>query len=72
MGTMLELPPTIRFQKVCEKLFVAVSKDDRLLQEVKETPKRSGYETPTSDEDEIPQQQRQMMLTIVYRPPNFK
>ena len=54
-------------------MFVAVSKDDRLLQEVKETPKRSGYETPTSDEDEdTTTTTTDDAYTIVYRPPNFK
>ena len=56
-----------------KKLFVAVSKDDRLLQEVKEAPKRSGYETPTSDEDEdTTTTTTDDAYTIVYRPPNFK
>lgn len=60
-------------RKFVKKLFVAVSKDDRLLQEVKETPKRSGYETPTSDEDEdTTTTTTDDAYTIVYRPPNFK
>lgn len=60
-------------RKFVKKLFVAVSKDDRLLQEVKEAPKRSGYETPTSDEDEdTTTTTTDDAYTIVYRPPNFK
>ena len=59
-------------RKFIKKLFVPVTKDDKLLREIDEADlqRRSGYETPTSeDEDDATSDDA---YAIVYRPPNFK
>ncbi|KAK6454315.1 uncharacterized protein RJT20DRAFT_130394 [Scheffersomyces xylosifermentans] len=57
-------------RKFIKKLFVSVTKDDKLLSVVDNNPPRSGYETPTSEEEE--ELNTDNAYTIVYRPPNFK
>ncbi|EMG45895.1 ER/nuclear-envelope ubiquitin-protein ligase, putative, partial [Candida maltosa Xu316] len=58
-------------RKYSRKLFVPVTKDDKLLVDIDESSLTSntGYDTPTSEEDEI---NTDNAYTIVYRPPNFK
>lgn len=57
-------------RKYIKKLFVLVTKDDKLLSKNELKVNKSGYETPTSEEeDEINADNGYM---IVYRPPNFK
>jgi len=58
-------------RKFIRKLFVAVTKDDKLIATNEPTtPEKSGYETPTSEEEE--ESTADDGYTIVYRPPNFK
>ncbi|KAI5959919.1 uncharacterized protein KGF55_005151 [Candida pseudojiufengensis] len=57
-------------RKFVKKLFVPVTKDDKLLKDINEEDlKSSGYETPSSEEEEM---NTDDVHTIVYRPPNFK
>ncbi|KAG5419583.1 hypothetical protein I9W82_003351 [Candida metapsilosis] len=57
-------------RKFIKKLFVPVTKDDKLLREVNENDMKStGYETPSSEEEEI---NSDNAYCIVYRPPHFK
>ncbi|KAI5949333.1 hypothetical protein KGF54_005568 [Candida jiufengensis] len=57
-------------RKFVKKLFVPVTKDDKLLKDVSEEDiKSSGYETPSSEEEELNSDD---VHTIVYRPPAFK
>lgn len=57
-------------RKFVKKLFVAVTKDDKLLSANENANQRSGYETPTSDEDD--EMNTDNAYSIVYRPPNFR
>ncbi|KAI5958751.1 hypothetical protein CANMA_004168 [Candida margitis] len=57
-------------RKFIKKLFVPVTKDDKLLRDINEDDmKHSGYETPSSEEEELNTDDAHC---IVYRPPNFK
>lgn len=57
-------------RKFLKKLFVPVTKDDKLLRDVDVNDlKQSGYETPSSEEEEM---NTDDAYCIVYRPPNFK
>ncbi|EGW29915.1 uncharacterized protein SPAPADRAFT_158096 [Spathaspora passalidarum NRRL Y-27907] len=58
-------------RKFIKKLFVAVTKDDKLLEVPHENKKRSGYETPSDEEDEG-DFTGENAYAIVYRPPNFR
>ncbi|ODV79112.1 uncharacterized protein CANTADRAFT_30582, partial [Suhomyces tanzawaensis NRRL Y-17324] len=59
-------------RKYVKKLFVAVTKDDKLITAPaqSESSVQSGYETPTSDEEQDVNTDNR--YTIVYRPPNLK
>lgn len=57
-------------RKFIKKLFVPVTKDDKLLRDINENDlKQSGYETPSSEEEEL---NTDDAYCVVYRPPNFK
>ncbi|KAI5965033.1 hypothetical protein KGF57_000826 [Candida theae] len=57
-------------RKFIKKLFVPVTKDDKLLRDINENDlQNSGYETPSSEEEELSTDDA---YCIVYRPPNFK
>ncbi|RLV92928.1 ERAD-associated E3 ubiquitin-protein ligase DOA10 [Spathaspora sp. JA1] len=59
-------------RKFIRKLFVSVTKDDKLLEVPNDTkPKKSGYETPSSDEEDE-EFTGENAYTIVYRPPHFR
>ncbi|KAG7664918.1 uncharacterized protein J8A68_001556 [[Candida] subhashii] len=64
-------------RKFIRKLFVPVTKDDKLIEEMnndttKTNQPKSGYETPSSDEEDEDETNVDNVYTIVYRPPNFK